>query len=88
MTARTNRQTFSATVNGRNYEFLAYTTDTRYGFCHTVQTWRDGRNIATDTKRGYYNRTWERFDYETVLRAAFEKCPKEDRADLRDVLLK
>jgi hypothetical protein len=87
MTTKRNWQTFEATVNGRNYEFDAYTTSTRCGFCHTVQTWCNYRNIATDTKRSYYNRTWERFDYETALAAAIEKCPKEDRTELRAILI-
>ena len=29
----------------------------------------------TDTKASYYNRTWERFEYESVLKRAIEKLP-------------
>ena len=32
---------------------------------------------ATDTKQTYYNRTWERFDYETVLKRAIGKLPAD-----------
>ena len=87
MRTRRNQQTFCATVNGREYQFEAYTTSTRCGFCHTIQTWCDYRNITTDTKKSYYKRTWERFDYETVLRRAIEKCPKADQKGLTEILI-
>lgn len=86
-TKRRNQQRIDAVVNGREYEFVAYTTSTRCGFCHTVQTWCDYRNIATDTKQSYINRTWERFKYETALSSAIRKCPKEDQQGLRDILI-
>lgn len=86
-TKRYNQKRFEADVNGVNYEFICYSTNTRCGFCHTVQTWRDYRNITTDTKTSYYNRTWERFDYETTLENAIKKCPAADRAGLRAAII-
>ena len=40
-----------------------------------------------DTKVSYINRTWERFDYETALKNAIAKCPKEDREQLTAVII-
>lgn len=90
MTQRRNCQTFTAEVNGHEYTFNAYTTSTRNGFCHTIKAyyWSEcGYHDFTDTKVSYFNRTWERFDYETALRRAIEKCPKEDRSALYSVLI-
>lgn len=90
MTQRRNCQTFTAEVNGREYTFNAYTTSTRNGFCHTIKAyyWSEcGYYDFTDTKVSYYNRTWERFEYESALSRAIEKCPKADQKDLRDILI-
>ena len=69
---------FSAKVNGKEIEFRCYTTDTRNGFCHTAHYVGWDYDL-TDTKASYYNRTWERFKYESVLKRAIEKLPKEVR---------
>src|SRR5574344_2299205 len=81
---RFNQKEFSAKGNGTDYQFLAYTTNTRNGFCHTIKNLTQD---VTDTKVGWGNRTWERFDYECALKGAIEKCPKEDRQKLYDVLI-
>ena len=67
-------QYFTAKVNGEEIEFRCYTTNTRCGFCHTahLMSWKYD---ITDTKASYYNRTWERFEYESVLKRAIEKLP-------------
>lgn len=84
-TKRYNHKTFSCTINGRHYAFMAYTTSTRNGFCHTVYTYDFP---ITDTKVSYYNRTWERFDYESCLRRAIEKVADKALAkQLHDVLI-
>ena len=74
---------FSASVNGKIYEFVAYTTDTANGFCHHVMN----RSNSQMTRVSYINRTWESFLYQSVLRAAIEKCPKADREELKKQLL-
>lgn len=84
-TKRYNQQTFSCRINGRDITFMAYTTDTRNGFCHTVTTYDFP---ISDTKVSYLNRTWERFDYETCLKRAIEKITDKDMAKkIRDVLI-
>lgn len=77
---------FTAKVNGKEIEFRCYTTDTRNGFCHTAHYvgWDYSIN---DTKVSYYNRTWERFEYETVLKRAIDKLPKEIRQQVYDQII-
>lgn len=70
-----NTKYFTAKVNGEEIEFVCYTTYTSAGFCHTAHYMGWVYNI-NDTKQTYYNRTWERFDYETVLKRAITKLPK------------
>lgn len=90
-TKKYNRQNFNYSGNdGFTVEFTAYTTDTRHGFCHTVQTyWYDGSDygMPTDTKTSYYNRTWEAFDYQTTLARAIDKLPAKQRAAVHSVIV-
>ena len=61
--------------NGKFIMFTCWTENTRYGFRHLC------RNIDSLTeytsKACYYNRTWESFEYETVLKKAIETLPKD-----------
>ena len=89
------RQEFSATVNGREFTFTCYGQSTSYGFRHlctlgcnntTVQEYIRRAIIA---KACYYNRTWERFTYETVLREGIENLDetKEVKEKLKAILI-
>lgn len=77
---------FTAKVNGEEITFRCYTTDTRSGFCHTAicTTWGID---TTPTKASYYNRTWERFEYESVLKRAIEKLPKDLQKPVYDQII-
>ena len=79
MVQKQNIQWFSAKVNGMEFSFKCYTTDTRSGFCHTVVSCD---YPTSDTKVSYLNRTWERFTYETALKRAISKFPR----DMQDAL--
>lgn len=74
---------FTATIDGKDYTFGCHTTDTRNGFCHTCYDYTHDKT----SKVSYYNRTWESFEYETVLRRAIEKCPKRLQQPLTDILI-
>lgn len=86
MVKQYDKQTFSATVDGVDYSFYCHTTNTRCGFCHTVSVLAGGSWLQ-DTKVSYYNRTWERFTYESALKRAIEKCPKKHQQALRDIII-
>ena len=77
---------FTAKVNGKEIEFRCYTTDTRCGFCHTAH-YVGWDYELTDTKASYYNRTWEHFEYESVLKRAIDKLPKEIRQQVYDQII-
>lgn len=79
-------QYFTATVNGKEIEFRCHTTDTRNGFCHTAHYTGWDYDI-NDTKASYWNRTWERFDYESVLKRAIEKLPESVRQSVYDQII-
>jgi hypothetical protein len=86
MTKAYSIQYFTAKVNGEEIEFRCHTTDTRNGFCHTAHLTSWGYDL-TDTKISYYNRTWERFTYESVLKKAIEKLPKDIRQAVYDQII-
>lgn len=81
-----NEQTFSASVNGREYSFYCHTTSTRNGRCNTVSTLADGKWLS-DTKVPYFNYLYESFDYETALKRAIKKCKAEDREKLNEIII-
>lgn len=86
MVKQRNIQHFTAKVNGREINFRCYTTWTRNGFCHTAvcTNWDID---TTPTKQSYINRTWERFDYESVLIRAIKKLPKELQEEVHAQLI-
>ena len=86
MVKHRNIQYFTATVNGQEITFRCHTTDTRNGFCHTAH-YVGWDYSLTDTKASYYNRTWERFDYESVLKKAIDKLPTDVRQQVYDQLI-
>ena len=86
MVKQYNVQYFTAIVNGKEIEFRCYTTNTRCGFCHTAH-YVGWDYSLTDTKASYYNRTWERFDYESVLKRAIDKLPTDVRQQVYDQLI-
>lgn len=91
-----NEQNFKATVNGHEYVFCCASQSTSYGFRHVCVRYRDCGSVnfrafrASDISRcSYYNRTWERFKYETVLRKEIERqdLPKEVIDELVAILI-
>ena len=90
-----NRQYFSAEVNGVKYSFTCYKQSTAYGYREICT---EGYNntetcayIKNDiiAKASYYNRSWQRFDYEMVLSRGIEVVApdKETEQALKDILI-
>lgn len=50
------------------------TQDTSYGFRHVATIQDKNYNDITFTKACYYNRTWESYDYQSVIHKAIDKC--------------
>ena len=90
-----NREVFRATDSkGRNWTFTCYGQGTSYGFRHICTL---GYNDTTEcsyikndiiSKACYYNRTWECFRYETVLRRAIDNLStdKQTKEELKTEL--
>ena len=90
------REVFRATTkDGQNFTFTCYGQGTSYGFRHICT---EGLNNTTEckwikdkiiAKACYYNRTYESFEYETVLRKGIQNLdePKEVKQDLINILI-
>lgn len=76
-----NPQTFTFMVNGRPVSIYCNTTQVPTGFLHHAYLYGFGRE-SEHSRIKYYNRTWEAFCYECVLKAAAAKLKKADRAAL------
>lgn len=75
-------------INGKEYMFVNSFRGNRSGFVHETTLLRDGREIGC-YKIQYYNRTWERYTYQSVMvgcvrellddcREAFERAWRND----------
>lgn len=56
----------------KHAEIICESEGTRYGFRHLAYLMVDGREIEKD-KRCYYNRTWEQFEFESVIEGLLGK---------------
>ena len=71
-----------------NLKVNCWTEDTSYGFRHLAELDRDYCTIAT-AKSSYYNRTWECYQYESVLNRLLETTthlPEKDKADFKAMI--
>lgn len=82
-----NQESFTINLPGGDFISLHCSSQsTRYGFRHVCDFRRPGEYNYTRAKCCYYNRTWERFRYESVLRAAAEKCPPDIAAAIEKMI--
>jgi hypothetical protein len=63
---------FRAEINGIELEFVCESSNTRNGFKHTCTTLKNGQEVGK-CKICYLNRTWERYEYESVVHKAIMK---------------
>ena len=56
----------------KDYMFICWAEGTRYGFRHLCEVHHNGCIIGRE-KACYYNRTWERYEFESVLHSAISK---------------
>lgn len=54
-------------------EILCEWVNTRYGFRHDAYLLVNGTQYGNKAKCCYYNRTWESFEFETVVKVLLEK---------------
>ena len=70
-----NRQDFEVELSGQVFKLTCYTQSTRTGFrhlCFHTSICQDGTPNTKDciAKCVYYNRTWEEYCFQSVLRKA------------------
>jgi hypothetical protein len=84
-----HQKSFAAELsNGDTLYMFCRTQKTRYGFRHVCDFRRPGEYSYTRAKCCYYNRTWESFRYESVLKEAARKMQPEHAAAVRAMLEK
>jgi hypothetical protein len=71
-----NRETFPL---DSEYSIVAGWKKTRNGFKHVAVLFKNGEEVA-ETKVNYLNRTWESYEYETVIRNLLAENFNEQRA--------
>jgi len=71
---------------GKDYSVVCNSEGTNYGFRHLATLHKAGYSIAK-TKKCYYNRTWERFEFESVLNKIIEdNFAGQERAEFLEVI--
>ena len=56
-------------INGNEYSFINHSRSNRSGFVHETKLYKNNSLIA-ENKVQYYNRTWEVYTYQTVMKGA------------------
>ena len=64
------------TVDGNEYMFINRFRGNRSGFVHETELFKNDRLIGSN-KVQYYNRTWERYTYQTVMKGCVQKLMDE-----------
>ena len=54
-------------INNNEYEFVNSSRSNRSGFVHETKLYKNG-NLIGEAKVQYYNRTWETYCYQTVMK--------------------
>ena len=63
-------------INGHDVTFVCSSRGTRNGFAHDCELYIDERFIS-EAHCYYYNRTWERYQYQTAMKNAVAEVLKE-----------
>lgn len=61
---------------------------TRYGFRHLAELYRNGYSTGVKAKACYHNRTWERFEFESVLESLVDRLDDKEAKQLKKILSK
>lgn len=66
------------TVNGNEYEFVNDFRGNRSGFVHETTLFRNGKMEGVN-KIQYYNRTWECYEYQSVMKGLVSELLEDCR---------
>lgn len=68
------------------YRIECRSEKTRYGFRHLAFLYDNQYNRIGTSKACYYNRTWESFEFQTVIRNVLQGCKWFDAAAVRFIM--
>lgn len=77
-------QIFKTSHNGNEYEFICEWADTRNGFKHECRLFVNN-HFETSATCHYYNRTWESYNYQSVMLRAVGILMEHHENFLKDV---
>ena len=66
-------------IGNAKFTFWVRSRNTRHGFAHDAELWMDGKMISSDTAH-YLNRTWEAYQFQSVMRGAVHNAINDARA--------
>jgi hypothetical protein len=78
-----NHKTIDA---GQGRTIKLATQDTSYGFRHIAEFYDANNYMIGYAKKCYYNRTWESYDYQTVIHAVIDAGSVDDPQALKEVI--
>ncbi len=67
---------FSVNVNGNNWYIECSSRSNRSGFVHEAKLYRE-HDLISEVKCQYYNRTWERYRFESAIGAVLYQYNEE-----------
>lgn len=67
------------------YHIECETQDTNYGFRHLAKLYKNYQEVAS-AKACYYNRTWERYTYQSVIHSLIDKSNLENKKEVKTYL--
>jgi hypothetical protein len=65
------------TINNNEYTFINHSRSNRSGFVHETELYRNDRLIG-EYKIQYYNRTWECYQFQSVMRGVINTLLSEE----------
>lgn len=77
-------QIYKINHNGNEYEFVCSWGNTRNGFKHTCNLFKNGR-FMSDATCHYLNRTWECYEYQSVMLRVIGNRMESREEHLKDV---
>lgn len=70
-------------INGVEFEFINSTRGNRSGFVHETKLFKDGRLVG-ENKHQYYNRTWECYRYQSVMKGLVSRLIDSFEDDFKE----
>lgn len=70
-------------INGREFAFLCDSYSTRNGFAHRAKMFENWRKTG-EAKRFYLNRTWECWDFQSVILDAISNAMSDVADDVKE----